>query len=878
MPKTVRMPKIGDLLFVQEDENSKERVPARLLQVEGSGRTAEFRVHFIGWRAVWDCWVQTWQIAGTSPADMKKCAEMVCAIIAQIRACRQRPRFCPQDWVSIQGKKGKIVDKCFRVDPFRNSRPIDLMYFIEFVQTKDEVFDEWYSASKIEKRINCPEKRRGMRAAAFNRGEPDKIQVEDMEDLTELEQLVTSFLPAGRTQSSTARTDVVEQPDSTRQTGVLMLKRPREKDKAGNYGTLNGSRAGKSDQTTKKQKQNSDDYQKVSSSSSKASSDSSSEEHKAYEKAKKPKQNPVASSAACSSSTVKQALSTERSNNSSKTSKIGAIAKHVPHTAKVSEKRSLHKPQRDKDRKSKKAVTRKAIVTDIFDQDSTSQVTGGINSVVNLMAERGRSDPPMKPFSLKSRLGTIDSLKKRPSNVQSSSTRATAQSSEVVSQSSRTDNQCPAIQPAPKHSTAEGMNRTGSLARVWEIASVEDISRSTDRVRHNARSEDYSAGSVRESNSGDPQEASDTIKQKIGTNNVSSSGVEQGSYCEISDDGIGDDEIFQPAAAVTAEHQTTMAVSSPSAQTDVASIFPKTGTNTGNSFADGVSQVPTSSFACRGQQTSTANIAPATKGDTSAASNVPSTAVVNVRVRWSTDSGGIKEEKCKITVIQPLKKVMDFFISRRKNTGFVSWRFLFDGERLEGHQTPTDLEMIDGDLIDAAPQIDAAPESRPRLTLDYVSRDRTFSLVADMDVHIDSTEASMPIPPKLTIAEIGMVPQVSANTQGLPVALLQLADAKAGDKSRHLRDRLDRLIKRLFRPTSTRPANVAFMPSSWLYKNHSSWQQHEIPHKSHFYLVPDYYNPAHEVRRMYLYFDEHGRRYEGAAELTTELLQRCTHG
>jgi len=53
--------------------------------------------------------------------------------------------------------------------------------------------------------------------------------------------------------------------------------------------------------------------------------------------------------------------------------------------------------------------------------------------------------------------------------------------------------------------------------------------------------------------------------------------------------------------------------------------------------------------------------------------------------------------KCKMTT--PLQKLMQAFCNRQ-GVALNSVRFLFDGARLSANQTPQELEMEDGDVID----------------------------------------------------------------------------------------------------------------------------------------------------------------------------------
>ena len=46
-----------------------------------------------------------------------------------------------------------------------------------------------------------------------------------------------------------------------------------------------------------------------------------------------------------------------------------------------------------------------------------------------------------------------------------------------------------------------------------------------------------------------------------------------------------------------------------------------------------------------------------------------------------------------------MKKLMDAY-ANRQGVNLASVRFLFDGERLQGHQTPQDIGLEDQDSID----------------------------------------------------------------------------------------------------------------------------------------------------------------------------------
>mmetsp|Transcript_39214 Transcript_39214/g.97130 ORF Transcript_39214/g.97130 Transcript_39214/m.97130 type:complete len:98 (+) Transcript_39214:81-374(+) len=73
---------------------------------------------------------------------------------------------------------------------------------------------------------------------------------------------------------------------------------------------------------------------------------------------------------------------------------------------------------------------------------------------------------------------------------------------------------------------------------------------------------------------------------------------------------------------------------------------------------------------------------------------------INIRCKMNADNNEILF-KCKMTT--PLSKLMNAFCQRQGVT-MQSVRFLFDGQRINQDQTPTDLEMEDGDSIDVMVQ------------------------------------------------------------------------------------------------------------------------------------------------------------------------------
>ncbi|KAJ1634705.1 ubiquitin-related domain-containing protein [Pavlovales sp. CCMP2436] len=69
---------------------------------------------------------------------------------------------------------------------------------------------------------------------------------------------------------------------------------------------------------------------------------------------------------------------------------------------------------------------------------------------------------------------------------------------------------------------------------------------------------------------------------------------------------------------------------------------------------------------------------------------------INIRCKMNADNNEILF-KCKMTT--QLSKLMNAFCQRQGVT-MQSVRFLFDSEQIALGQTPRDLEMADGDLID----------------------------------------------------------------------------------------------------------------------------------------------------------------------------------
>jgi len=73
----------------------------------------------------------------------------------------------------------------------------------------------------------------------------------------------------------------------------------------------------------------------------------------------------------------------------------------------------------------------------------------------------------------------------------------------------------------------------------------------------------------------------------------------------------------------------------------------------------------------------------------------PDTEAINLKV--VTQSGNEIYFKCKMTTA--LTKLMNAFCQREGVT-MQSVRFLFDGARINPNQTPKELDMEDGDVID----------------------------------------------------------------------------------------------------------------------------------------------------------------------------------
>ena len=69
----------------------------------------------------------------------------------------------------------------------------------------------------------------------------------------------------------------------------------------------------------------------------------------------------------------------------------------------------------------------------------------------------------------------------------------------------------------------------------------------------------------------------------------------------------------------------------------------------------------------------------------------------HINLKVVTQDGNEIYFKCKQTT--PLKKLMDAFCNRQ-GVAASSVRFLFDGARINSRQTPRELEMEDGDVID----------------------------------------------------------------------------------------------------------------------------------------------------------------------------------
>lgn len=63
-------------------------------------------------------------------------------------------------------------------------------------------------------------------------------------------------------------------------------------------------------------------------------------------------------------------------------------------------------------------------------------------------------------------------------------------------------------------------------------------------------------------------------------------------------------------------------------------------------------------------------------------------------------SDGTSEIFFKIKRSTPLKRLMEAF-AKRQGKSLDSIRFLSDGDRINGDQTPDDLDLDDGDVIEA---------------------------------------------------------------------------------------------------------------------------------------------------------------------------------
>lgn len=71
--------------------------------------------------------------------------------------------------------------------------------------------------------------------------------------------------------------------------------------------------------------------------------------------------------------------------------------------------------------------------------------------------------------------------------------------------------------------------------------------------------------------------------------------------------------------------------------------------------------------------------------------------VNQINLKVVTQDGNEIFFKCKMTT--PLDKLMKAFCNRN-GVAANSVRFLFDGNRINGTQTPSELDMEDGDVID----------------------------------------------------------------------------------------------------------------------------------------------------------------------------------
>ena len=87
---------------------------------------------------------------------------------------------------------------------------------------------------------------------------------------------------------------------------------------------------------------------------------------------------------------------------------------------------------------------------------------------------------------------------------------------------------------------------------------------------------------------------------------------------------------------------------------------------------------------------------PSTSAD-DATEKKSSDAVESINLKVVTQDGGETFFKCKMTT--PLQKLMNAFCEKQ-GIAVASIRFLFDGMRIRGDQTPKALDMEDGDVID----------------------------------------------------------------------------------------------------------------------------------------------------------------------------------
>jgi hypothetical protein len=196
-------------------ETDLDRTPAVVMDVDPDEHEDKpYRLHYVGWRLDWDTWEPASRLCSRKPGSQthKRTLRLLHAtrgVIASIEAARGQENYAVSDWVDVRRDRvkghpraqgvGRVIDKSFRavVDALSPHR-YELRYFVKFVLTKHEGYDEWVRGAEILARVDPPEKTRGSRGEVFDEvSHPDETEIEDLEDLEELRSLC-SVLETGR--------------------------------------------------------------------------------------------------------------------------------------------------------------------------------------------------------------------------------------------------------------------------------------------------------------------------------------------------------------------------------------------------------------------------------------------------------------------------------------------------------------------------------------------------------------------------------------------------------------------------------------------------------------------------------------------------------